>query len=120
MRGPRTACTPGAEYVAERNRLVASHVDDRAAKERKLTKVIKEQDVLVNALLSGLPPERIRAKMEQLEVRQKQLETELAAAPASTTTTRLHPRIAETYHDRIQALIVGLIGPSQRATAKLA
>lgn len=61
MRGPRTACTPGAEYVAERNRLAASHVDDRAVKEKELAKVIKEQD----ALLSGLPPERIRAKMER-------------------------------------------------------
>ena len=55
------------EYIAERNCLAASHVDDRAVKERELAKVIKEQDALVNALLSGLPPERIKAKMEQLE-----------------------------------------------------
>ncbi|RJL15835.1 recombinase family protein [Paracoccus siganidrum] len=106
-----------AEYIAERNRLAASHVDDRAVKQKELAKVIRDQDVLVNALLAGTPPERIRAKMEQLEARQKQLEQDLAAAPTPTT-TRLHPRIAETYHDRIQALIAGLSEPEAEGEAR--
>lgn len=90
-----------AEYIAERNRLAASHVDDRAVKEKELAKVIKEQDALVNALLSGLLPERIKAKMEQLEVRQKQLEKDLATASVPNATVRIHPKMADTYHDRI-------------------
>lgn len=90
-----------AEYIAERNRLAASHVDDRAVKEKELAKVIKEQDALVNALLSGLLPERIKAKMEQLEVRQKQLEQDLATASVPNATVRIHPKMADTYHDRI-------------------
>src|SRR5690606_15040513 len=40
-----------------------------------------------------------------------------AAAPAPTT-TRLHPRIAETYHDRIQAMIVALSEPEQESEAR--
>ena len=36
--------------------LVTRHDDDRAAKEKELAKAIREQDTLVNALLSGVPP----------------------------------------------------------------
>lgn len=107
-----------AEYIAERNRLAATHVDDRAAKEKELAKIIKEQDTLVNALLSGLPPERIKAKMEQLETRQKQLERELATAPARGALPRIHPGMAETWRDRIGALITGLTDPEQAGEAR--
>ncbi|WP_246033037.1 recombinase zinc beta ribbon domain-containing protein [Falsirhodobacter xinxiangensis] len=96
------------EYVAERNRLAARHTDDRAVKEKELAKVIEEQDALVNALLSGLPPDRIKAKMEQLEIRQKQLERDVTATPARAATVRIHPKMADTYHDRVRGLIAGL------------
>ncbi len=107
-----------AEYIAERNRLAASHVDDRAMKEKELAKVIKDQDVLVNAILAGTPAERIRDRLAQLERRQKHLEAELAIAPAPTATTRLHPRIAETYHERIRRLIAGLTEPDTEGEAR--
>lgn len=104
------------EYIAERNRLAASHVNDRAAKERELEKVIRDQDVLVNALLAGTPAERIRTKMAQLETRQKQLEAELAAAPPAPT--RLHPRIADIYHARIRSLVAALAEPDAEGEAR--
>ncbi|WP_323717681.1 recombinase family protein [Paracoccus aminovorans] len=107
-----------AEYIAERNRLAAAHVDDRAVKEKELAKVIRDQDVLVNALLAGTPPERIKAKMEQLESRQKHLERDLATAPAPAALTQIHPRMADTYHDRIRAMIVGLTEPDQESEAR--
>ena len=106
------------EYIAERNRLAARHTDDRAVKEKELAKVIKEQDALVNALLSGLPPDRIKAKMEQLELRQKQLERDLAAAPARNATVRIHPKMADTYHDRVRGLITGLTNPDRESEAR--
>ena len=107
-----------AEYIAERNRLAASHVDDRAAREKELARVIRDQDVLVNALLAGTPAERINARMTQLETRQKQLEAELAATPAPATPTRLHPRIADSYHDRIRSLIGALAEPEAEGEAR--
>lgn len=107
-----------AEYIAERNRLAAAHVDDRVLKERDLAKVIRDQDVLVNALLAGTPPERIKAKMEQLAARQKQLEQELAAAPAPTATTRIHPKMAETWQDRIRTLVCSLTEPDHEGEAR--
>ncbi|ADO43101.1 recombinase family protein [Ketogulonicigenium vulgare] len=106
------------EYIAERNHLAARHTDDRAVKEKELAKVVKDQDALVNALLSGLPPERIKAKMEQLEIRQKQLERDLAAAPARNAAVRIHPKMADTYHDRIRGLIAGLTDPDQESEAR--
>ena len=107
-----------AEYIAERNRLAASHVDDRTARKKELAKLIRDQDTLVNALLMGTPPERIKAKMEQLETRQKQLEKELAKAPAPSSTVRIHPKMADTYHDRIRALITGLSEPDRESEAR--
>ena len=106
------------EYIAERNRLAASHVDDRAVKERELAKVVRDQDTLVNALLAGTPAERIRDRMSQLETRQKQLEAELATTRPGPSPTRLHPRMAETYHTRITALIAGLTEPAREGEAK--
>src|SRR5690606_20928313 len=53
-----------AEYIAERNRLAATRTDDSAAKRKELAKVIKDQDVLVNAVLAGTPAARINAKLE--------------------------------------------------------
>ncbi|WP_249218863.1 zinc ribbon domain-containing protein [Falsirhodobacter algicola] len=106
------------QYIAERNRLAARHTDDRAVKEKELAKVIKDQDALVNALLSGLPPERIKAKMEQPELRRKQLERDVAAAPARAATVRIHPKMADTYHDRICGLIAGLTDPDRESEAR--
>lgn len=102
------------EYIAERNRLAAAHVDDRAVKQKELAKLIKEQD----ALLSGLPPQRIKAKMEQLEARQKHLERELATTPAPAALTRIHPRIADNWQERIRALIAGLTEPDREGEAR--
>ena len=107
-----------AEYIAEHNRLAASHVDDRAVKEKELAKLIKEQDALVNAFLSGLPPERIKARMEQLEARQKQIEKDLATAPAPNAPLRIHPKMADTYYDRIREMIVALSEPDQESEAR--
>ena len=99
------------EYIAERNRLAATQTDDRAVKQKELAKVIKDQDLLVNALLAGTPAERIKDRMAQLEAGQKQLEADLAATPAKAAALRIHPKMAETYHARIKALIGELSEP---------
>ncbi|WP_113913321.1 recombinase family protein [Roseovarius dicentrarchi] len=106
------------EYIAERNRLAATRTDDTAIKQKELAKVIKDQDVLVNAILAGTPADRIKDRMGQLEARQKQLETELSAAPPSNATLRIHPKMADTYHTRIKALIERLAEPDSDSEAK--
>lgn len=106
------------EYIAERNRLAATRTDDTAIKQKELAKVIKDQDVLVNAILAGTPADRIKDRMGQLEARQKQLEAELSAAPQSNGTLRIHPKMADTYHTRIKALIERLAEPDSDSDAK--
>ncbi len=46
------------EYVADRNRPRAGHTGIRAAQERELAKVVKDQDILVNSLLAWTPSRR--------------------------------------------------------------
>lgn len=106
------------EYIAERNRLAATQTDDRVIKQKELAKVIKDQDLLVNALLAGTPAERIKDRMAQLEARQKLLEADLAATPAKDAALRIHPRMAETYHARIKALIEELSEPDGEGDAR--
>jgi DNA invertase Pin-like site-specific DNA recombinase len=106
------------EYIAERNRLAATRTDNTAIKQKELAKVIKDQDVLVNAILAGTPADRIKDRMGQLEARQKQLETELSAAPPSNATLRIHPKMADTYHTRIKALIERLAEPDSDSDAR--
>lgn len=53
-----------------------------------------------------------------LEARQKQLEAELAATPAKDTALRIHPKMAETYHVRIKALIKQLSAPDGDGDAR--
>lgn len=106
------------EYIAERNRLTSTRTDDRAVKQKELTKVVKDQDILVNALLAGTPADRIKDRMAQLEARQKQLEKDLAKAPASDATLRIHPKMADTYHSRIKSLIARLTEPDNTMEAR--
>jgi site-specific DNA recombinase len=106
------------EYIAERNRLAATRTDDRAVKQKELSKVIKDQDLLVNAILAGTPAERIKDRMAQLETRQKQLEKELAATPAPSSTIHIHPKMADTYHTRIKTLIERLTDPDNNSEAQ--
>jgi hypothetical protein len=107
-----------AEYIAERNRLAATKTDISAAMRKDLAKVIKDQDMLVNAILAGTPAERIKDRMAQLEQRQKQLEKDLAAAPASTAVLHIHPGMATDYQSRIKALIDGLTDAESEGEAK--
>jgi site-specific DNA recombinase len=50
---------------------------------KELAKVIKDQDVLVEAILAGTPAEQIKSKLEQLELRQKQF----PPSPATSSVT---------------------------------
>jgi site-specific DNA recombinase len=116
---PKLVTAFAEEYIAERNRPASSHTNVRTVKEKEPTKVIKDQDVLVDAILAGTPADRIKSKLEQLELRQKQLGRELAHSPAaSSSSIRIHPMMAQTYHERIKALVQGLTNPDQESEAR--
>jgi len=97
-----------AAYTEERNRLAAAISGNRSKIERDLARVKRDHDKLVNAILEGVPPEHLKDKMIALDTHRKDLEAQLATAETSPAPLRFHPKMSETYRERVACLIRGL------------
>jgi len=95
-------------YTAERNRLAATATNTRAEIERKLAKVKHDHAKLVDAIIAGVPADQVKDKMIALDDQRVKIEAKLAATQASPAPLRFHPKMAETYRDRVGILIEGL------------
>jgi site-specific DNA recombinase len=95
-------------YTAERNRLAATTTNNRAGIEKELVTTKRDHAKLVEAIIAGVPADQVKDKMIALDDRRKDLEAQLAAADNSPGPVRLHPKMSETYRDRVAALIRGL------------
>lgn len=95
-------------YTVERNRLAAAATSSRTAIERELATTKRDHAKLVDAIIAGVPADQVKDKMIALDTRRKELEAQLAQADASPAPVRLHPKISETYRERVAALIRGL------------
>ncbi|WP_102227249.1 hypothetical protein [Acidimangrovimonas sediminis] len=71
----------------------------------------------MKAILAGIPAEELKEPMTALSTRRKEIETQLAAAPAKDP-IRLHPSMAGTYRAKIDDLIAGLSRPAEASEAK--
>jgi site-specific DNA recombinase len=95
-------------YTAERNRLAATVSTNRSRLERELGQVNRDHAKLVDAIIAGVPPGQVKDKMIALDNRRKELEAHLSAAESRPLPARLHPKMSETYRDRVATLIRGL------------
>ena len=95
-------------YTSERNRLAATASDSRSTLEKDLGQVKRDHAKLVDAIIAGVPAEQVKDKMISLDARRQQLEDQLEGADATPAPVAFHPRMAETYRDRVAALIRGL------------
>jgi site-specific DNA recombinase len=95
-------------YTAERNRLAAAATTSRTALEKELTTTRRDHAKLVDAIIAGVPADQVKDKMIALDARRKELEAQLAQADASPAPVRLHPKMSETYRERVAALIRAL------------
>ena len=95
------------EYTNERNRLAAAADEGRESLEKELKTVTRDHAKLVDAFVAGTPVDQVKDKMQQLSDWRKALEADLSRA-ADVDTLRFHPRMADTYRGRVQALITGL------------
>ena len=95
-------------YTAERNRLAAAATSTRTTMEKDLATTKRDHGKLVDAIIAGVPPEQVKDKMIALDERRKELEAQIAQADAAPALVRLHPKMSETYRERITALIRGL------------
>ena len=95
-------------YTAERNRLAATATSSRTKLEKELATTKRDHGKLVDAIIAGVPADQVKDKMIALDARRKELEGQLAQANSSPAPVRLHPKMSETYRERVAALILGL------------
>lgn len=95
------------EYTNERNRLATAADQGRERLEKELATLTRDHAKLVDAIVAGIPVDQVKDKMQQLSDRRKALEADLSRA-ADVVQLRFHPRMADTYRERVQALITGL------------
>ncbi len=85
------------EYAKERNRLQASASQNRNTLIKELAIVKADHAKLVDAILAGIPADQVKTGCWPL-------------TPAPST-IRIHPKIAETYRDKVSDLISQLQEP---------
>ncbi|WP_071675758.1 recombinase family protein [Nioella nitratireducens] len=104
-----------AEFTREVNRLRIERGADLAGWRSELEKVDRELDKMVDAILQGFPPAKLKDKAEKLEARKSQLSELLDNADEPPPL--LHPNMARMYQDRIAKLCENLQSEEDRGTA---
>lgn len=95
-------------YTAERNRLAVAATSTRTTMEKELATTKRDHAKLVDAIIAGVPPDQVKDKMIARDARRKELEAQIAQADVAPAPIRLHPKMSETYRERVAALIRGL------------
>ena len=110
---PEHAAAFVAEFNAEWNRLQGEASAHEGSKRRELDAVGRKLDGLINAIAEGLRAPGLQQKLDELTVRQAELERALQAAPRPRPL--LHPRLADVYRQRVESLQTALDGPDGSA-----
>ncbi|MBM2295189.1 zinc ribbon domain-containing protein [Sulfitobacter pseudonitzschiae] len=105
------------EYAKERNRLQAVAASNRGSVEKELAQTRKDHAKLVDAIIAGVPADQVKDRMLALDARRIELEGQLISDPAPSP-LRIHPKMAETYREKIGALIARLQEPDSMPEAK--
>jgi site-specific DNA recombinase len=87
----------------------------REGKKRELTDVARKLNGLIDAIADGLRAPGLQQRLDELELRRKQLEQDRAVGP--TTPVRLHPNLAQIYRAQIERLQDALNKPDIRDEA---
>ncbi|MFN3262175.1 MAG: recombinase family protein [Pikeienuella sp.] len=104
-----------AEFTREVNRLRIERGADLAGWRSELEKVDRELDKMVDAILQGFPPAKLKDKAEKLEARKAELSELLDNADEPPPL--LHPNMARMYQDRVAKLCENLQSEEDRGAA---
>jgi site-specific DNA recombinase len=104
-----------AEFTREVNRLRIEPGAELGAKRRELERTERELDKAIDAILAGIPPLKLKAKIETLEGRKAKLTAFLG--DAQEPPPLLHPNMAELYRQRVAKLYDSLRTEDGRAEA---
>src|SRR5690554_6952741 len=85
--------------------------------EKELATTKKDHAKLVDAIIAGIPAEQVKDRMLALDARRIDLEGKLARE-AAPSPVRIHPKMAETYREKVTTLIAELQHPDGMLEAK--
>ncbi|WP_240497765.1 hypothetical protein [Thioclava sp. F34-6] len=91
------------EYTRHMNALRMAETGNRARDEAKLTKIVRDLDRLVDAIIDGVPAERVKDRMETLEIQKTEIEARLTSAPQEEKPL-LHPSMGVRYRKALSEL----------------
>ncbi len=91
------------EYTRHLNQLRMAASGNRARDETRLGKINRELDRLVDAIAQGVPVDRIRDRMTELDKERAALEASLASRAAKPPPL-LHPAMGKTYREAVARL----------------
>ena len=106
-----------AEYTREINRLRMERTATIRAQEAELAKVTRELDKLIDALIQGVPADRIKQRMAELEARRHDLQQQVRQT--TSPEPYLHPNMAETYRRKVADLARSISSETGSAKAAL-
>ncbi len=104
-----------AEFTREVNRLRIERGADLVGWQKEFERADRELDKMVEAILRGFPPEKLKDKAEKLEARKAELADLLANADEPPPL--LHPNMAHVYQDRVGKLYENLQREEDRGPA---
>ena len=104
-----------AEFTREVNRLRIERGADLVGWQKEFERADRELDKMVDAILRGFPPEKLKDKAEKLEARKVELAELLANADEPPPL--LHPNMAHVYQDRVGKLCENLQREEDRGPA---
>jgi DNA invertase Pin-like site-specific DNA recombinase len=104
-----------AEFTREVNRLRIERSADLVGWQKEFERADRELDKMVDAILRGFPPEKLKDKAEKLEARKVELADLLANADEPPPL--LHPNMAHVYQDRVGKLCENLQRDEDRGPA---
>jgi site-specific DNA recombinase len=103
------------EYPRHMNALSREHNVAREGARAELSRVNRDLDRLVQALLDGAPARTVKDRMAQLEARKDVLEAQLAEGEEMKVT--MHPSMASRYRERVANLRAALTDEKRKAEA---
>ena len=98
------------EFTAELNRQRSIAAKEKGSLQEELTRVAKQIDRLVEAIMQGADALALNAKLKTLEEQKAILENKLKLAPAPEPL--LHPALAAIYRNKVERLEASLNEPS--------
>jgi len=104
------------EYTKEYNSIRATARADNDERVARLSRISQDLDRLVDALINGVPADRVKTRMQTLEAEKTKLEAMILTEPTEAPTF-LHPAMSALYKSSVMNLRQALTAPDAQAEA---